>query len=150
MTSRDVASLLIGLNVSRVAKEAAKETLEFKLHTQSWDNNQTYNGICSKGNTLQDDLRSIIDLASDETFRDMLSRRQIEIAVQFHLPVKYTILSVTRVERRKDDEPLEFKLCSGLYGSVWPRGPWNKQPDRTDIVIISARTIIAVAEHLSG
>jgi hypothetical protein len=149
MTPADGAILLIGLNVSRLAKDSPKQATEFGQKTQQWTDNRTINGLCEFGNTLTCDLERLIVSCSGTVLRDQIDRKHMDVSVQFHMPLQYTMLSVRTVPGEQNDYQDEI-VCSGLYGSPFGDIKVKSRPDRTDIAIITHRTIVAVADFIAA
>ena len=147
MSASDGAHLLIGLNVVRVAKDAAEETEAFGKKIQRWPRGESALGLCKSGRTLHQDLEHLIEISAGTIFRSEIDQRHMSASVQFHMPERYTMLTVTRDGPGNEDKEPET-VCAGLYGSAFGDNPRAPRPDRTDIVMITSRTITAVADAL--
>ncbi|WP_336489822.1 hypothetical protein [Methylobacterium nigriterrae] len=150
MNITDAARLLIGLNASVTAKEAPDYTRKFGELKMIWDEYAKIGGVCEKGQLLLPAIENLIELCGQQSLRRKFEQADLEIKIQFNLPVPHVFIHIFETTEDEFCIPDTKEVARGMYGSNMAKIPFKMMPDKIVTTTITQRTLLVAADVVAS
>lgn len=151
MTVRDATNLLIAVNGCTLAKEVPARVPLFRELGQIETEPSPEPGLGEPYSLFGDDLEKLLQLCGDPAWRSNLAPIPRSIMLEFGGPEPSARLSLYKLEDETGEDGDVIKVTAALHRRYRPTtDEESEQPDRVAPVLISSRTLIAVAEALQN